>query len=474
MKKVLIIAQGKIGKVFLEFLLEKYSNNNFYIIISNDSEIIKLNFGDFFTLHNFEPTSQFLLSPLISYDLYNIFVTMPNERERDEVCSIIRRITKEIPLIVSCESKSQMSEKLLQDSNLNTISSTFLSAKSLIEKVPNIPTIARGFGLNKGEIMQINIPFGSAYSYMSVGSISQRGWKIAGIYRQNNLIITNPNTIIHPNDSIIAVGEPRILNNIYKRISNNKNNFPVPFGNDIYVYIDFRICNKIEIFNIINDALWLHKKIKNDKLIINILNPSNLETLKEIKQIDGKDIIINIDYYTNNIAKKILEDSSKKIGLIVISSEIFKNAKDRRILYKVNKPILKIGKYVRLKEITSALVQSSENSLHIQNIAYTIVDISSQLNFDINIYEFEIDGEYKENISTYYKNLGKIFNKQINIKRSNTKNPILWLLQTNQKIIQFIPLEIELLRSRIFWFVNKNVDYLSLSIDRNPQILLPI
>ncbi|RDU62433.1 TrkA C-terminal domain-containing protein [Helicobacter sp. MIT 14-3879] len=474
MKQVLIIAKGKIAKIFLELLLEKYQNNNSYIVVSNDEEIISLKFSDSFKLYNFEPTSAYYLTPLINYSLYNIFVVLPDEKQREEVCFIIRSVEKEIPIILSCDSKSQINKDLLQDSSINTISTIFLTAKSLIENVPNIPIIARGFGLNKGEIMQINIPFGSAYAYISVGSILQKGWKIAGIYRQNSFMTINPNTIILPNDNILAVGDPKILNNIYKRISNNKNNFPVPFGVDIYVYIDFREHNKKEIFDIINDSLWLHKKIKNDKLVINIINPSKIDVLREIKNLENKDIRVIVDYNNKCIAKKIQEDSYKKIGLIIVSSEIFKYAKSRKVLYKANSPILKVGKYTRLSEVKDALVVVSINSLHIQNIAYTILDIASQINFDIKLYEFELDDEYDVNIANYYRNLGRIFNKQIQIEHTNSKNPILWLYQTNNKILQFIPLEIDLLRRRIFWFLNKNSDYLSLNINKNPQILLPI
>lgn len=474
MKQVLIIAKGKIARIFLEFILEKYHSNNYYIIVSNDSEILSLKFGDNFKVYDFEPTSAYYLSPLITHNLYNIFIILPHKEQRDEVCFIIRKQSKEIPLVLSCESKAEISPSLLEDSNINTISTTFITSKSLIEKIPNIPIIARGFGLNRGEIMQINIPFGSAYSYISIGSILQKGWKIAGIYRQNSFIVANPNTIIMPNDSILAVGEPRILNKIYKRISNNKNNFPSPYGLDIFVYIDFRFQNKKETLDIVNDALWLHKRIKNDKLVLNILNPSNIELLYELRALESDSVRLNIDYNKNTIAQKIKQDSGKQVGLIIVPSNSFSNVAERRILYKANRPILKIGKQTRLCDVTDSIVLASINSHHIQNIAYTILDIASQLDFNINLYEFELDAEYDENLATYYKNLGRIFSKKINIEHTNSKNPILWLYQSNEKLLQFIPLEIDLLRRRIFWFLHKNTDYLSLNINKNPQILLPI
>lgn len=474
MKQVLIIAIGKIARIFLEYILEKYQNNNYYIIVTNDIEILELNFNDNFKIYNFEPTSSYYLSPLITHNLYNIFVILPDSKHRDEVCSIIRKQSKDIPIVLSCESKAEINPSLLDDTNISTISTTFITSKSLVEKIPNIPIIAMGFGLNRGEIMQINIPFGSAYSYISVGSILQKGWKIAGIYRQNNFIVSNPGTIIMPNDSILVVGDPRVLNKVYKLIGNNKNNFPLPYGNDIFVYIDFRLQSKQEILDIVNDVLWLHKKIKNEKLVFNILNPGDIELLLKIRSLENDSVRVIMDYNRNTIAKKIKQDSSKQIGLIVVPSNSFLSINERRALYKINRPILKIGKQIRLSEVKNTIVFSSANSNHIQNISYTILDIASQLDFGINLYDFELDAEYDENLAAYYKNIGRMFNKQINIEHTNSKNPIVWLYQNNEKILQFIPLEEDLLSHRIFWFLRKKIDYLSLNINKNPQILLPI
>ncbi len=478
MKQVLVIAEGKVAKIFLDFLFEKYRNDNNYTIISNDTEILTFakSFeikGQLHTL-NAEPTSAFFLSPLISQNPHSIFVILPNSAKINEICRLIRQNSAEVPIIVLLKQRAFLEERFQDDANISVVSSDFLGAKALIEKVPNIPIIARGFGLNKGEIMQINVPFGSAYTYISVGSILQKGWSIAGIYRKNSFLQVKPTTIILPNDSILAVGEPKVLVKILKRISSNKNSFPAPFGRDIFAYIDFRVCDKAEVANIITDSLWLHKKIKNDNLVINILNPSDIETLQAIKSLARSDISVSVDYSQKSVVEKIAEDSAKKMGLIIAPRGIFSDSKNRKILYKANRPILKVGKTTRLSEIGDSLVIANAlaNAPHTQNIAYTIVDISSQLNLKINLYEFDLDGEYDEMLGTYYRNLGRIFNKKVDITRTHAKNPLFWL--HNKSVLQFIPLEISLIKGAIRWLLDKNSNYLSLFIHKNPQILLPI
>ena len=108
-----------------------------------------------------------------------------------------------------------------------------------------------------------------------------------------------------------------------------------------------------------------------------------------------------------------------------------------------------------------------------QNISYTIIDIASQLNHEIKLYEFEIDEDYDKHITSYYQDLSKMFNKKINVNQSNSKNPILWLFSTNDKFIQFVPFEIRLLKKKILAFLSKDIDYLSININKNPQILIP-
>ena len=467
MKNVLIIAEGKVAKIFLEFLSEKYRGNNNYTIISNDAEILA--FGEVFKVLKAEPTSAFFLSPLISQNLHSIFVILSNSAKSNEVCRIIRESASEIPIIVLLKQKAFLSENLSKDANISVVSSDFLSAKSLIEKVPNIPIIARGFGLNKGEIMQINVPFGSAYCHISVGSILQKGWSIAGIYRQHSLILAKEQTIILPNDSILAVGEPKVLNKIYKRINNTKHNFPAPFGRDIFVYIDFRISTNAEIIGTLKDAIWLHKRIKNDNLVINVLNGYDGRLLQYAQNLASSDIFVRVE--KGNIMQKISQDSAEKMGLIIVPCGIFSSSKNRKILYKANRPILKVGREVRLSEVAES-VAMTQDSAFVQNIAYNIVDISAQLKLNILLYEFEVNGEYNEYLATYYRNLCKIFHKKAIFQRTNANNPIFWLYR--QSVLQFIPLEIDIVKSRFSWLLEKNSHYLSLFINKNPQILLPI
>lgn len=473
MENILIIGEGKIAEVFIELLLKQYFSNNFYIIVSTDPNIKSLNMPTSFKYHNFDPTSEYKLTKLITSNLHNIFIINHNINEVSEIYKIIRQASHNTTITIVCESKDCINSDMLNDEYLNIMSSNFVMASKLIEKMPNIPLVAQGIGLNNGEIMQINIPFGSVYSYISVGSIRQRNWKIVGIYRKNQFLIAKQSMIIHPNDSLLVVGDNRVLNNIYKRINTNQGSFPIPFGIDIYVYIDFRESLMDDIDSILNDALWLHKKINNDKLVINIINPTDINKLCELKSMSNNHLIINIDYKNQSIAQKIEKETIKKVGLIIIDPNTFKNIKNRRILYKTGSPILKIGKDIRINKVDDVLVLLSGHYNHIQNIAYTILDIAFQLSYNIKLYEFEIDEDFNKSLVQYYEDIGRIFDKKLKIEQTSIENPILWLLRNELYIMQVIPFDLSLLRKKMFWFLNRDVNYLSLNINKNPQLLIP-
>ena len=471
MKKVLIIIDHNIPCMLIQILMQKYYSNNYYIIIGNGKKQDSTNIPSTFKFYDFDPTSESKLSNLITNEISHIFIIKNDTQEISIIYKIIRKITSNTTITITCSCRDYIDVDS-EDRYLNVLANDFIMASKLIEKMPNIPLIARGIGLNRGEIMQINVPFGSAFSYINIGSIRQKGWRIIGIYRQNDFLLSKPSMMIQPNDDILVAGEPIILNNIYKKINTNKGNFPAPFGIDIHAYVDFNESIQ-DIDNIISDSLWIHKKIKNNKLIINIINPCNINKLSSIKKIKRKDVVVMVDYGKKTISQKIQEDSAKKVGLIIINPNSFKKTTEKKILYKANSPILKLGKFTRLDEIEETLILLSEHSNHMQNISYTIIDIASQLNYEMKLYEFEINEDYDKHITNYYKDLSKMFNKKIYINQTNSKNPILWLFNTNDKFIQFIPFELRLLKKKIFSFLSKDIDYLSININKNPQILIP-
>ncbi len=107
--------------------------------------------------------------------------------------------------------------------NLNSHLHSSLNAKKMLanqlyNNLPNVPIVAQNVGLGESEIMEVLIPFGSAFAYRHIGSIAQRKWRIIGVYRNKKLIMPNSATMIRPQDTILIIGRPQCINKyIYEK-----------------------------------------------------------------------------------------------------------------------------------------------------------------------------------------------------------------------------------------------------------------
>ena len=109
----------------------------------------------------------------------------------------------------------------------------------MYDQLPNVPLVAQNVGLGQGEIMEVHIPFGSSYAYRHIGSILQRKWKIAALYRDEKQILPTNATMIKPNDTLLILGKPLVLDGVYRTINKRMGLFPEPFGKEYLSFIGF-------------------------------------------------------------------------------------------------------------------------------------------------------------------------------------------------------------------------------------------
>jgi hypothetical protein len=137
----------------------------------------------------------------------------------------------------------------------------------LYDKLPNVPIVPNNIGLGQGEVMEVHVPFGSSYAFRHVGSIVQQKWKIVALYRDGKQILPTSATMIRPNDTLLVVGRPTVLDGIYKLINKRKGLFPEPFGKNIYLLLDLRY-DKKKAIEYLKEAIGLTKILKNKELFV--------------------------------------------------------------------------------------------------------------------------------------------------------------------------------------------------------------
>ena len=470
MKRVLILLDGIVAKNLLKRLVELDTSHSVYDVVYMNDSILTMRKPSNFTFYKFDPTSLSKLKLIMTKVSYNdILIVLGNKDDTVSVIENIRAINRTINFNVYNEWDIDVTDKNIQ--NYNAID---ILTSGLIERLPNVPVIAQNIGLKQGEIMEIKIPFGSSYAYRYISSISQKDWKIFALYRNNMMLTVRPALILKPNDIILVIGKPKVLLQVYAAISISSGHFPMPFGKNIYVYLDFYLQTEEDALNAIKKARYLQERLNNSKLIIRITRPSLVSSIDKIKELVKhiEDKIIEFDYHNLGVVNLMTSDIKKyEVGMFVLTNTLLQ---DMKIVQKVllsKKPIFKVGveNINNIKTITMVL-----NSVKVyEQLSPILFDISSQLKYKVNVINSDPIGDSDRTKLTHHlDSLAKIFNQEIKIE-SNRLNPMN-VLKTKDNILQILPLKEEMFKKRIISFFTTNSDLLSYDLKYLNQIIIPI
>lgn len=498
MKHVLIVASGDIALHFIRKVLDDYSSNNFYIVLYRDERFLPKNTPNTFKFYECDYTSEFRLeSCLEDRDISDIFIVLDNEEEGNVVYDLLRKRYKKSRIVRSIHAPEVSHENTKKrDEHLIIVAETNAVASRLLLRMPNVPIIPRGFGLEQGEVMEIGVPSGSVFAFRQLHTIEQSGWRIAGIYRSNKFQLATSQAVIFPGDILLVVGEPQVMRMVYNQIKSDIGQFPAPFGRDICLIVDMRLQTKETIMYDCKEAIYLHRHLKSTRLTIKVLHATNFETIKAIEEFSQKDIIVTIDYENLNFIQTLENKISEKVGLIVVSKEIFAKRSCRRALWESKLPVLKIGAYSLRPDdynhelpkqqiyskgkmlyppnVAASVLVTAGEGYRDSNIATLVFDISKQLQLDVSVYDFEPDGHFANEIDEELENLSRIFERKYTIEHNSADNPIFYIQALSKPILHFIPFRVAITRSRFAAYLRTQFEAIACMDNVNPQLFLPI
>ncbi len=466
MKNILILADGIVAKHFLERVAQNYVSGNSYLVVYYDEKIIPQNRTENFRFYKFDPTSYVKLSQLFDEKISQVMIVMGNRIDTVASYENIRKIDQNIGVIIYDKWDLE-----LEDQSAILLNANEILANRLVDYLPNVPIIAQNVGLGLGEIMEVLVPFGSSYVYRHIGSIEQKNWKIAAIYRNNRLLLPEPKLMIWPNDLLLLVGEPKVLKHIYRSIKREIGQFPIPFGTNSYLYIDMEKQYDYEIEKSLNDAMFLHEVLKDKKLIVRVVNPTSISLLEKIKEVESAHVEVRIDFEPQRGLESIKRDiSTYKIGLVCVFNRLFESREFRKVAYEAGVPIFSFSlePIGELKE--SALLLSKNRDL--EQISSTLFDISAQLQLDLTLYDIDPEDSDKSDIIEHYENLASIFSKKLKIVKS--KNNPIRELRKQEHILQFVPFNKKVLKSRFLRLFSTDPECLYYKLSKFHQIFIPV
>ena len=465
MKKILIIADGILAKQFLEKVMETEAGENSYTIVTYKEETLPKKRPENFKFFEFDPTSYEKLAIVLNEQFFQVMIMMSNELDVKATYTNIRRVDGKVRIVIM-----DRWDLKIEDKRLLMLNSREILASRFTDHLPNTPIVAQNIGLGIGEIMEVSVPVGSSYAYRHLASIEQSRWKIAAVYRSNSLILPRPALMLLPNDLLLLVGDPKVLQSVFKSIKRELGQFPSPFGSSIYCLIDMLRMNDKEIDVLLNDALLLHSKLNSNKLHVKIINPTYSKALDKVKSYSNHHINVMIDYFETNPRKALRDDTeSMDIGLIVVMNRFFQ--KNKRTLYKTKLPIFKMGKQ-GFASLNQGVVLSND-AHEIEQESSVIFDVATQLSLDLKLYSYNPDHESEKNsLIEHFDNLSKIFGREVDVIQSD-KNPLV-KLRHKDNILQFLPFSSKILETNILSIFSTDMEKLHFKLADNYQLFIPI
>ena len=472
MKKILIILDGIVAKKLMHRIVEANTGDNNYDVVYMNDVILPVQKPSNFTFYKFDPTSKSKLAMVLDKNVHTEVLMALNSK--DEMLNVIKNIR---------EHKKNLQITILdywgikiKDPYVNIYRGIEVLANGMVEKLPNVPVLAQNIGLKQGEIMEIRVPFGSSYAYRYIGSIEQKQWKIFGLYRNQKLIDIKPSLVLKPNDVILVIGKPEVLMQVYNAIGKTLGQFPMPFGTNIYLYLDLYLENEQSVRKAVEDAKFLNQKLKNQKLIIRVTRPTTVDVVDIIKNEfrHFTSVILRIDYSSKGFSKLIKEDSRKfDIGMIMLTQVMFNYKENIKPVLDLKIPILKFGSE-NLKSVKSSVIVLNDTKSY-EQISPIVFDVASQLKTRTRIFDLDPIGEEedKSNLLNHFENLSKIFNERIEII-SSSENPIREI-KKQKDMLQILPLKEGMFKKRFsVKFLYTNSDFISFDMNKYNQLLIPI
>jgi len=468
LNRVLILAQGKEATNFLSSIVKDYINvAEFDVIYQNESDILDTFRVDGINLYKISFNSFINLSFFQKQDYSKIIIVIKNKFLAFNALESIEYFTKKNIVVEFVDFWGES----IDIENVNVVHIPNIINATLIDLLPNVPVFARNIGLGREEIMQVEVPAGSAFVHRNVEILNKEGrgkWKIVAVYRNDNLIIPNKITTTRPYDKLIIVGNAQVLKDIYKNIKQEVGLFPAPYGNNIYLFIDRKNMTRYEVSKLLKSAIHLQRKLKSKKLIIRIINP-NLHTFTKLEKFENIEVYVN--YHLSDTQEVIMQDLLKfSIGLLVVNNKFY--YKNIDFLLKLKKPFLKVGDESIKKCTSTALILREDES--VAEISPVVFDISSQLETKLRLLDMDPENVKleKKEITKYYEHLSQIyFYKNVEFIM-NDKN-LLFELKNMENLCFFIPFNSKIPRNKLLSLIMPDNRKIELLLDKYNQFMIP-
>ncbi|HEC1753091.1 potassium transporter TrkA [Campylobacter sp. RKI_CA19_01128] len=466
MNKILLLADGIFAK---DFLRKIHSNKTFKeslsVVYYNDESVDLDLENEQISFYKFDPTSLVKLENLLKEEFHQAIIYMQEEADMLACYKNLRKLHPRLNIVIMDLWNSQIDDNFCEVINIYDTLSTRLTGC-----LDNMPSMAQFIGLGQGEIMEVKIPAGSSFAYRHISSISQKRFKIVMVYRNNEFILARPGLILMPNDSILIVGDPKVLQSVFTNVKTSLGRFPSPFGDNILCIIDMKKMSEFAIEKLIFASLLLHVRINSKKLYFKVINPTLTPMYYKLKALHKNSTEVIFDFESTNVKniKPFVENTS--IGLLVVEDYLFE--KEKSFLFTLKIPVLKAGKG-DFADLKSSVVLSS-NFEDVEGIASIMLDLNKQIQLGLALYYYDLKLNKAEifEYHQYFESLSKLHDEKLLLIEEKEHNPIN-KFSYKQNVLHFVPFNEKILGSNFNKILKTDLNTIYYKMSKNYQLFIP-
>ncbi|ECT4084243.1 TPA: COG3400 family protein [Campylobacter jejuni] len=465
MNNILIIIDGILAKHFLERLCFEKGLGYFFTVVCQNSEKNNLNISsEYIDLYYFDPTSTARLENIMSKDFKQAFIYMQDEFETKKSYEALRSLNPNLEIEIM-----DFWGLSVNDTHANLADARMTLSRRFMDFLPDIALTAQYIGLGVGEIMEVKIPAGSIFAYRHISSIQQKRWRIVLIYRNSKIYFVKPSFVLEPNDSILIVGDPVVLQSIFHNIRGKAGQFPMPFGSNVFALIDMKNMNQNMQERVLDTTLKLTQKSNAKRFFIHVINPKLGVMYEKLKKLSEDKEGVFFDYFNTDFKQISTWLQNNDIGLVVTDIKNFE--KEKQAFFDLKIPIMKVGE-ASFDELKEAIILSADES-ELENNANVITDLSKQLDFGVILYYYNPNSQNTTDMEEYFRSLSKLYDKNIQIINKNDENPLL-NLQYREDLLQFVSFQKELLNRDFGRNLSTNLNRHYYKMRQNYQLFIPV
>jgi Trk K+ transport system NAD-binding subunit/nucleotide-binding universal stress UspA family protein len=196
------------------------------------------------------------------------------------------------------------------------------SANDLRNLIEHQAKTAHGIGIGKNEILEVEVHPASRLKNRPLGYIAPIRWNLGILYRDGNIIVPKPDTILKEKDRVVILGDPSVLKTVAELLSADFERFPLEYGTSLAAYLTGR-----EEDGFFDELDYLSSTLQLDKVHV-ICSPKAEQLLKRQSAFFGKYTPGGINTVVSALppaeaVKSLATDGGATIGLVAASKQVF-------------------------------------------------------------------------------------------------------------------------------------------------------